>query len=230
MDPEDYIQHLSVPVDSVIRPMKFPFETESMSSQPEEALSQVGQSADLTSPEVDTNSTLQASPMLASTEILKFLSDTAASPMNRRAPLLSMPTELHLLIFSHLDPIDSTCFGLSHPSFYPLHRVSYPKPISLSTRRRGPNLLESAWELVGLENHGHQSCRHCGPYRCQLHMHLDSWMPKDQEYCVVRERFGQVAKGSGERCYRSCPPKPGVCGRHTVKDGAREKGTEASKL
>lgn len=151
-----------------------------------------------------------------------LVSELNTNLTHRRTTLLTLPTELHLLIFSHLDPIDSTCFGLSHPGFYALHRFNHPSPMPLNTRRAGKNLLESAWEVVGLDQKHHRSCRHCGVVRCELHMHVASWMPEDQEYCAIREKFGRMGDGAKGSCHRNCPPKPNVCGWHVVKKGKDE--------
>ncbi len=65
-----------------------------------------------------------------------------------RMTLLDLPSELHFAIFDFLDPIDSTCLGLTNKHFYDIHRRMHGT-ISLSARRDGPNELEWAWHLAG---------------------------------------------------------------------------------
>jgi hypothetical protein len=122
--------------------------------------------------------------------------------------LTNIPTELHILIFSYLDPLDSTCLGLTNAHFYNLQKALHAT-IPISTRREG-----RPWEL-----HGKQECRHCGTHGCQLHLHLRDWVPEKYEYCDIREVYGLKARESARAfCYRSNPLKPGRCGRHPVKE------------
>ncbi|RKU49386.1 hypothetical protein DL546_004492 [Coniochaeta pulveracea] len=60
--------------------------------------------------------------------------------------LMDLPPELHYAIFDFLDPIDSTCMGLTNKHFYAIHRRLHGT-VPLSTRRDGPNELEWAWHL-----------------------------------------------------------------------------------
>ncbi|KAB5511338.1 hypothetical protein GE09DRAFT_1165378 [Coniochaeta sp. 2T2.1] len=60
--------------------------------------------------------------------------------------LIDLPGELHFAIFDLLDPIDSTCLGLTNKHFYATHRRIHGT-VRLSTRRDGPNELEWAWHL-----------------------------------------------------------------------------------
>lgn len=126
-------------------------------------------------------------------------------PAKTSTGITSIPTELHYMIFSHLDPIDSTCLGLTNSHFYSMQQ-SLNGQVPLGTRRTGPNPLERAWK---------GNCRHCGAHRCQLYRHLKDWMPTDYEYCAIRQVYGCEAEEGAERyCYRSNPSKPGLCGRH----------------
>ncbi|PMD47929.1 hypothetical protein L207DRAFT_561314 [Hyaloscypha variabilis F] len=45
--------------------------------------------------------------------------------------LLQLPTEILLAIFSFLDPVTSTCLGLTCTRLYAMHRSQHPKPIDL---------------------------------------------------------------------------------------------------
>ncbi|KAF4624429.1 hypothetical protein G7Y89_g13743 [Cudoniella acicularis] len=129
------------------------------------------------------------------------------------ATLITLPTELQLEIFSYLDKIDSTCLGLASPRTYEVYRAIHGTKMPLNTRRVGPNLLEAAWELVG-----RQECQHCGVYRCELHQHIKSWMPKELEYCSMKLNFGIPAgEGANLTCYRGKPSKPRRCGRHPLR-------------
>ncbi|KAJ5041086.1 uncharacterized protein L3040_005640 [Drepanopeziza brunnea f. sp. 'multigermtubi'] len=136
-------------------------------------------------------------------------------PMQEAAPSLSqLPTELKLEVFSYLDLIDSTCLGLASPPLYVVHRAIHGTKIPLNTRRVGPNRLESAWEVVGK-----QECKQCGIYRCELHQHIKTWMPKELEYCSMKVNFGLPAKHDAvhQTCYRGKPSKPKRCGRHPLR-------------
>jgi hypothetical protein len=69
--------------------------------------------------------------------------------LSTRMTLVDLPPELHYAIFDFLDPIDSTCLGLTNRHFYQIHRRMHGT-ITLSTRRDGPNELEWAWHLAGV--------------------------------------------------------------------------------
>ncbi|KAL2021997.1 hypothetical protein VTK56DRAFT_6237 [Thermocarpiscus australiensis] len=162
-----------------------------------------------------------------------------------RLALMDLPAELHYAIFDFLDPIDSTCLGLTNRHFYTIHRRLHGT-VPLSTRRVGPNELEWAWHQAGkvtrtnatavdgqeaapppaeqknslssLRIRGQVYCRQCGITRCQLHKHIKEWMGKDLEYCSVKERYGPVApEGAKPFCYMSKPGDPQRCGRHFVR-------------
>ncbi|KAK4240202.1 hypothetical protein C8A03DRAFT_31677 [Achaetomium macrosporum] len=81
-------------------------------------------------------------------------STTDQKPIPRRHPpsarltLMDLPVELHFVIFEFLDPIDSTCFGLTSKHFYAIHRRLHGT-VPLTARRTGPNDLEWAWHLAG---------------------------------------------------------------------------------
>ncbi|PQE07608.1 F-box domain-containing protein [Rutstroemia sp. NJR-2017a BBW] len=131
------------------------------------------------------------------------------------APSLStLPNELKLEIFSYLDPIDGTAFGLTSRHSYLIYRAIFPSPIPLSTRRVGPNSLEAAWAFKG--GNGEQKCAHCGVYRCELWKHISTWMGAEREYCSMKGNFGRRGReGTEERgCWRGKPSKPRRCGRH----------------
>ncbi|KAK4126692.1 hypothetical protein N657DRAFT_640556 [Parathielavia appendiculata] len=62
--------------------------------------------------------------------------------------LTDLPAELHYAIFDFLNPIDSTCLGLTNKHFYTIHRRLHGT-VPLTARRDGPNDLEWAWHLAG---------------------------------------------------------------------------------
>lgn len=127
--------------------------------------------------------------------------------------LESLPTELLLEVFCHLDKIDSVCLGLASPEIYPVYRAIHGTKMPLDTRRIGPNALERAWEVVGK-----QQCNQCGIYRCELHQHIKTWMPQGLEYCAFKQNFGLAAVENANRtCYRGKPSKPKRCGRHPLR-------------
>lgn len=129
------------------------------------------------------------------------------------ATLPTLPAELQLEIFSHLDKIDSVAFGLTSRQSYNIYRAIYGTKMPLNTRRIGPNSLESAWEVVGK-----QECKQCGMFRCELWQHIKTWMPQELEYCTMKQNFGSRARpGAAESCYRGKPSKPRRCGRHPIR-------------
>ena len=157
--------------------------------------------------------------------------------------LLDLPSELHMAIFDFLDPIDSTCFGLTNKHFYAIHRRMHGT-VPLRTRREGPNELEWAWHLAGtvrksapsspveekseeeskksplsqLRIRGQAYCRKCGVTRCQLHKHIQEWVGDNMEYCSITDKFGPTApEGAKSYCYMSKPGDKTRCGRHFVR-------------
>lgn len=163
-----------------------------------------------------------------------------------RLTLMDLPGELHYAIFDFLDPIDSTCFGLTSTHMYAIHRRLHGT-VPLTIRRDGPNNLEWAWHQAGntirnssaapavpltapvaedeknaallrLRVRGQAYCRMCGVTRCQLHKHVQEWMGEGFEYCSVRQKFGPVAhEGAKSYCYMSKPGDKRRCGRHFVR-------------
>ncbi|KAI1336553.1 hypothetical protein F5Y15DRAFT_202720 [Xylariaceae sp. FL0016] len=143
--------------------------------------------------------------------------------------LPNLPPEIHYAIFDFLDPIDSTCLGLTSKHFYAVHKAMHGK-IPLSARREGPNDMEWVWRNAGpfvasgksqqnslamLTPRGQVYCRKCRTARCELHNHIKDWMG-GLEYCDLREMFGPPApKDAQQYCYRSSPRHPRRCGRHT---------------
>ncbi|KAK1480041.1 F-box domain-containing protein [Colletotrichum cuscutae] len=158
-----------------------------------------------------------------------------------RMDIFDLPAELHYAIFDHLDPIDSTCFGLTNSHFYDIHRRMHG-PVPLTSRRNGPNDLEWAWRFAGpliysdsaapppeaFKEHAHDLermrvkgqvyCRKCGISRCELHRHLKEWMGPNLEYCTVTQKYGPLPSGeAADTCYIKSPKNPHRCGRHAAK-------------
>ncbi|KIN06576.1 hypothetical protein OIDMADRAFT_176628 [Oidiodendron maius Zn] len=164
-----------------------------------------GSETDVTSPEED-EWEFKVTP-----DMMRRLSMLPKS--NPSATLSTIPTELQLEIFSHLDKIDSVCLGLTCSRAYNIYRTIYGTKMPLNTRRIGPNSLESAWEVIGK-----QECKQCGMFRCELWQHIKTWMPGELEYCSMKQNFGSPAKpGAAESCYRGKPSKPRRCGRHPIR-------------
>jgi hypothetical protein len=153
-----------------------------------------------------------------------------------RLALTDLPPELHFALFDFLDPIDSTCLGLTNKHFYAIHRRLHGA-VPLTARRNGPNELEWAWHLAGnvvrptsfvavgskealskLRVRGQGYCRMCGVTKCQLHKHIQEWMGEEREYCSVTQKYGPVAlEGAKSYCYMSKPGDKSRCGRHFVR-------------
>jgi hypothetical protein len=146
--------------------------------------------------------------------------------------LLDLPVELHYAIMDHLDPIDSTCLGLTNKHFYAIHRRLHGT-VPLTQGRAGPNDMEWAWYLcppvtagAGLERlkiRGQGFCRLCGVQRCQLYRHLTEWMGEGREYCGLVRKFGPPApEGRTSYCWMRTPGDLSKCGRHYVPGGWRK--------
>lgn len=158
--------------------------------------------------------------------------------------LIHLAPELHYAIFDFLDPIDSTCLGLTSKHFYSIHWRMHGT-VPLAARREGPNDMEWAWRAAGplltgpaspapagqqaaalaevkkLAPRGQVYCRKCGISRCELHKHIKEWVPEGLEYCEVSQKFGRKAPdGARKTCYRSSPRHPHRCGRHTRQQRA----------
>ncbi|KAI1098609.1 hypothetical protein F4804DRAFT_338039 [Jackrogersella minutella] len=148
--------------------------------------------------------------------------------------LEDLPSELHYAVFDFLDPIDSTCLGLTSTHFYAIHKRMHGK-VSLAARRQGPNDMEWVWRnafisgpfvagggvgkqnsLAMLSPRGQVYCRKCRTARCELHNHIREWVGGNMEYCEVSQKFGPAAPEKARAfCYRSSPKHPHRCGRHT---------------
>jgi hypothetical protein len=135
-----------------------------------------------------------------------------------RLRLSELSPELHYAIFEFLDPLDSTCLGLTNHRFYEIHRHLHGT-VPLSIGRVGPNDMEWAWRLAGCQGSrqicGGGFCRKCGAVRCELHRHIQDWIGEGYEYCAIKDRFGLPSEGGKNSCFRNVPKDPHKCGRHT---------------
>ncbi|TVY76079.1 hypothetical protein LSUE1_G004706 [Lachnellula suecica] len=91
-----------------------------------------------------------------------------------KTPFLAMPPELHLKIFSFLNPIDQVCLSLVNAYIY---KLNPPKRFPLDM-----GAPDSHYPVVS------HSCRHCVPIlyypaHCQLHYHLRPFIPAPLTYC-----------------------------------------------
>lgn len=124
-------------------------------------------------------------------------SPASASDSPTASLFLSLPAEIHLMIFAHLDTIDSVCLSLSsitlNSLFNSYHNLCLPPtvktdsikgsnngvarrgPIPLNTRRSGPNELEAAWLSLFPEG-GKRECELCLKRRCELWRHVRVWV------------------------------------------------------
>ncbi|CAD6441336.1 8ece6f82-56d7-4909-adc9-7c587ebdf670-CDS [Sclerotinia trifoliorum] len=129
--------------------------------------------------------------------------------------LPTLPNELKLEIFSHLDPIDATCLALTSRHTYLIYRAIHGTALPLNTRRTGPNNLEYAFTKST-----EKMCRYCGKGRCELWMHIREFMekgPLEREYCGMKGNFGgkgREGRDGVDGCWRGKPSKPRRCGRH----------------
>lgn len=90
-----------------------------------------------------------------------------------RPYITDLPPEIQLSIFDHLDPVASTCLGLSSKKLYPVHRSKHKK-VGLFEGTRDQHI--------------------------PLCFHLKNWAPQDlmldweTEKLVSRERYGSLQK------------------------------------
>jgi hypothetical protein len=95
---------------------------------------------------------------------------------SRNAYLSNMPPEIHLSIFDTLDPVSSTCLGLTSRKFYPMHRSAH--------RHEKVSLYDQASDN--------------GLPLCLL---LKDWAPKDMVLDWEKEKL--VRKGGRKKKYRN---------------------------
>jgi hypothetical protein len=87
-------------------------------------------------------------PPRRSYSVMDYEPPSATHRPSVRMAITDLPAELHYAIFDFLDPIDSTCLGLTNSHFYTIHRRMHGS-VPLSSRRSGPNDLEWAWRGAG---------------------------------------------------------------------------------
>lgn len=87
-------------------------------------------------------------PPRRSYSVMDYEPPSQTHPPSMRMAITDLPGEIHFAVFDFLDPIDSTCLGLTNKHFYAIHRRMHGI-IPLSSRREGPNDLEWAWRGAG---------------------------------------------------------------------------------
>lgn len=95
-------------------------------------------------------------------------------------PLLKFPNDIKICIFDHLDPIDSTSFGLSSQYIYPVYHDLFPE--SLPLYQPGAGQLALPWKDRVPERESKPRipiCWKCGPNRCELHRHIQDFVGRD---------------------------------------------------
>jgi hypothetical protein len=127
---------------------------------------------------------------------------TASDPVTNQAwkrfyktiPFLGVPPEIHLKIFTFLNPIDAVCLSLVKYVFFITHDSpitdlpsNYMYTISprISPQFHPLSIGEpsSAFPVEQIEG-----CKHCVPVRfyphhCELHYHLRGFIPKKFNFC-----------------------------------------------
>jgi len=93
-------------------------------------------------------------------------------------PFLAVPPEIHLKIFSLLNPIDSVCLSLVNKYIYTNSPRITPESHPLTIGAPG-----SSFPVEKIEG-----CKHCVPVlyfpaHCELHYHLRGFIPKEFNYC-----------------------------------------------
>lgn len=111
---------------------------------------------------------------------------TASDPVANEAwkrfyktiPFLGVPPEIHLKIFTFLNPIDAVCLSLVNNYMYTISPRIAPQshPLSIGDP-------SSAFPVEQIEG-----CKHCVPVRfyphhCELHYHLRGFIPKKFNFC-----------------------------------------------
>jgi hypothetical protein len=99
--------------------------------------------------------------------------DPAAKSLDFQIP------ELRLAVFDHLDPVTSTCLGLTCKSFYKIHR-SYHSKVRLN-----------------------QEVRSMDGRRYLLHEILRKWVPPNLTYCRVAPHMFMTHERAREKIQKA---------------------------
>lgn len=139
-------------------------------------------------------------------------------------PFLAVPPEIHLKIFSFLNPIDSVCLSLVKYVFSPTSH-SPPSPHSLTHTSKymysnSPRITPESHPLtIGAPGSSFpvekiEGCKHCVPVlyfpaHCELHYHLRGFIPKEFNCCS-----GQCGKYTKceQKGYSDSEEYCGTCG------------------
>lgn len=97
---------------------------------------------------------------------------------SKTTPFLGVPPEIHLRIFSFLNPIDAVCLSLVNNYMYTISPRITPDTHPLDIGEPG-----SEYPVEKREG-----CKHCVPVRfyphhCELHFHLREFIPKELNFC-----------------------------------------------
>jgi hypothetical protein len=95
-----------------------------------------------------------------------------ATPQIPKMNILALPSELQLEIFSYLDPVSSTCFGLSCKRFYAIH-------VHNTTTKKNDKVSLEAWVIL-------PASRLSGRHLFEL---LGDWMPPGLAYSPSKLKF-----------------------------------------
>jgi hypothetical protein len=104
---------------------------------------------------------------------LTIISNVSCAEYSSRPYITDLPAEIQFSIFDHLDPVASTCLGLSSKKLYPVHRSKHKK-VSLFEGSRDKDI--------------------------PLCLHLKNWAPQDlmldweTEKLVSRERYAALQR------------------------------------
>lgn len=99
-------------------------------------------------------------------------------------PFLAMPPEIHIEIFSRLNPIDAVCLSLVNPYLHHIYLNILPQP----TINNLPLTTGSPSSTLPLPLPKNRSCKHCVPVlyypaHCELHYHIRNFIPRHLQFC-----------------------------------------------
>ncbi|PMD45078.1 hypothetical protein L207DRAFT_507994 [Hyaloscypha variabilis F] len=136
--------------------------------------------------------------------------DTSPAPgdawrqFTKTVPFLGVPPEIHLKIFTFLNPIDAVCLSLVNKYIYtispPIDPYSHPLTI-------GEPSSDFPVEQI-------QGCKHCVPVRffphhCELHYHLRGFIPKELNFCgALCQKYTRCEQAGYSDSHEYC----GTCG------------------
>ncbi|KAE9375459.1 hypothetical protein N431DRAFT_502353 [Stipitochalara longipes BDJ] len=119
-------------------------------------------------------------------------------------PFLGVPPEIHLKIFTILNPIDAVCLSLVNKYMYTISPPidPYSHPLTIGEPSSGFPIKQI------------QGCKHCVPVRfyphhCELHYHLREFIPKELNFCGAQcQKFTRCEQDGYSNSHEYC----GTCG------------------